>query len=187
MKTKRRSMKMLVAVIGWMLIAPGLALAQAPDRQYPFEGYVFLGRRTSTPGTSVGGVGGEVIFFKGIAAGGEVGTTVNNPDNRITIASADLAYHYQCCRASRKVEPFIAAGWSYLSGNINTHGYVFPFDPGQDRTGPNLGAGLIFWPAKHLGARFEVRQYRMFVSYGALENVIPGGHFVEFRIALTLR
>ena len=46
---------------------------------------------------------------------------------------------------------------------------------------------MIAWPAKHLGVRFEVREYRMFVSYGALENVIPGGKFVEFRIAVTLR
>ena len=45
----------------------------------------------------------------------------------------------------------------------------------------------VAWPTKHVGVRFEVREIRTFVSYGALENVAPGGKFVEFRIAFTLR
>lgn len=157
------------------------------NRRYCCEGYAFFGGRTSTPVTSVGGVGGEVFIYKGLAAGAEVGTTINNPDNKITIASAGGAYHFLCCRVNRRAEPFIAGGWSYLAGHINTHGIDYPWDPGQDRNGPNLGAGLVVWPVKRLGVRFEVRQYRMFVSYGALENVIPGGHFVEFRVAFALR
>ena len=30
--------------------------------KYCCEGYVFFGRRTSTPGTSVGGVGGDMVW-----------------------------------------------------------------------------------------------------------------------------
>jgi len=183
--------KAKIAMWAWILLVVCAALGQAQTTnksgKYCCEGYAFFGRRTSTPGTNVGGVGGDIFIYKGLAVGGDVGTTVGNPDNRITIWSVGSSYHFLCCRADRKVEPFIGAGFSYLAGDINTHGYIYPFDPGQDRAGPNFSQGLIAWPAKHLGVRFEIREYRMFVSYGALENVIPGGKFVEFRIAVTLR
>jgi hypothetical protein len=175
-----------IAASALLLVIPARGRAQTKNK-YCCEGYVFFGRRTTAPGTSVAGVGGDVIVYKGLAAGGDVGTTVGNPDNKITIGSAGLSYHFLCCRADRKVEPFIGAGFSYLAGNINTHGVDYPWDPGQDRAGPSFSQGLIAWPAKHVGVRFEVREYRMFVSYGALENVIPGGKFVEFRVAVMLR
>jgi hypothetical protein len=180
-----------IAMWAWTLLVACAALGQAqttgkPGKYYG-EGYAFFGRRNSTPGTNVGGVGGDIFIYKGLAAGGDVGTTVGNPDNRITVGSVGSSYHFLCCRAERKVEPFVGAGYSYLSGDINTHGIDYPFSSGQDRSGPNFNQGLIVWPTKHVGVRFEVREYRMFVSYGALENVIPGGKFVEFRIAATLR
>jgi hypothetical protein len=127
-----------------------------------------------------------IFIYKGLAVGGDVGTTLGNPDNKITIGSGDVSYHFASRNARYKVEPFIATGWSYLAGNIKT-AIEYPFGSGQDRTGPNLSAGLAFWPTKRVGARFEVRDYRFLVSYGALEDVIPGGHFLEFRIAFTLR
>jgi hypothetical protein len=180
--------KAQIAIWAWTLLVVCAAHGRAQTTgKYCCEGYAFFGRRTSTPGTNVGGVGGDVLIYKGLAAGGDVGTTVGNPDNRITVGSVGLSYHILCCRTDRKVEPFIGAGYSYLAGDINTHGYSYPWDPGQDRTGPNFSQGLIVWPAKRVGARFEVREYRMFVSYGALENVIPGGKFVEFRVAVMLR
>jgi hypothetical protein len=154
--------------------------------KYCCEGYAFFGRRTATAGPYVGGVGGDIFIYKGLAVGGDVGTTLGNPDNKITIGSGDVSYHFASRNARHKVEPFIATGWSYLAGNIKT-AIEYPFSSGQDRTGPNLSAGLAFWPTKRVGTRFEVRDYRFFVSYGALEDVIPGGHFVEFRIAFTVR
>jgi hypothetical protein len=162
------------------------ASAQTNNRQYWAEGYAYFGRRTTTPGTSVGGAGGEVFVYRGLAAGGDIGTTVGNPDDRLTISSADLSYHFLCCREGRKVEPFVGAGFSYLAGGVNTHGITYP-GSSQDRSGPNFSQGVIVWPTKHIGAQFELREYRFFVSYGPLENVIPGGHFVEFRIGLTFR
>ena len=183
--------KAKIALAAWTLLVVCAALGQAQTTgksdKYYGEGYAFFGRRNSTPGTNVGGVGGDILIYKGIAVGGDVGTTVGNPDNRITVWSAGSSYHFLCCRYEQKVEPFAGVGYSYLSGDINTHGYIYPFDPGQDRSGPYFNQGLIAWPTKHLGVRFEVREYRMFVSYGALENVIPGGKFVEFRIAAMLR
>ncbi|MGH9435908.1 MAG: hypothetical protein ACRD06_07900 [Terriglobia bacterium] len=161
--------------------------AQTRSHRYWGEGYAFYGRRSTTPGTSIGGVGGDVFIHWGLAAGGEVGTTIGNPDDRITIGSADVSYHFLCCRASRRVEPFVGGGFSYLTGDIKTpHGVVYPYSSNQ-RTGPNFSQGLIVWATKHVGVRFEVREYRMFVSYGALENVLPGGNPVEFHIGFTFR
>jgi hypothetical protein len=181
--------KLLTALLLIFSFSPGVgppAFGQTKN-QYPLEGYAFFGRRTSTPGTNAVGGGLDVFIYKGLAAGADVSATVGNPDNSITIGSVNGSYHFQCCRADRKIEPFAGAGYSFLSGNINTHGYIFPNDPGQDRRGPHFSQGLIVWPSKHFGARFEIREYRFFVSYGALENVIPGGHFAEFRIGAVFR
>lgn len=164
-----------------------LVSAQSPSDRYWGEGYAFFGRRNGTPWTNIAGAGADVFIYKGLAAGGEIGTTIGNPEDRITIGSIDGSYHFFCCRANRKIEPFVGGGYSDLWGDINTHGYVFPFSPGQDRYGPNFSQGLIVWPTKHFGVQFEIREYRMFVSYGALENVIPGGHPVEFHIGITFR
>lgn len=169
-----------------LALLPCLAQAQATDKYYG-EAYAFFGRRNARAGANVAGVGADLFPYKGIAVGGDVGTTVGDPDNRITIRSVGSSYHFLCCRYDRKVEPFVGAGYSWLSGDINTHGYIYPFDPGNDRSGPYFNQGLIAWPTKHLGVRFEIREYRMFVSYGALENIIPGGNVVEFRVAVTVR
>jgi len=180
-------MRKTIAIWACTLLAvfAGHAWAQSTSN-YCCEGYAFFGRRTSTPGTNVGGAGGDIFIYKGLAVGGDVGTTLGNPDNRITIGSGDVSYHFASRNARLKVEPFLAIGWSYLAGQIKT-AIEYPFNPGNDRTGPNFSAGLAFWPTKRVGALLEVRDYRFFVSYGALENVIPGGDFVEFRIAFTVR
>jgi hypothetical protein len=183
--------KAKIAMWAWILLVVCVALGQAQTTdksgKYYGEAYAFFGRRSSMPGTNVGGVGGEIFVYKGIGLGGDVVTTVGNPDDKITIGSVGSSYHFLCCRLSRKVEPFVGAGYSYLSGDINTHGIDYPFSSGQDRSGPYFNQGLIAWPLKYLGVRLEVREYRMFVSYGALENVIPGGSFVEVCIGATLR
>ena len=75
------------------------------------EAYAFFGQRNSTPGTNVSGGGGDILIYKGIAVGGDAGWTVGNPDNKITIlvSPGSEYYHFLCCRAERKVEPFSAA------------------------------------------------------------------------------
>jgi hypothetical protein len=155
------------------------------DKDY-VEVYALFGRRSSRPGTTVAGGGGDIFVYKGLAVGGDVVTTVGNPDNKMTISSIGSSYHFFCCHATQRVEPFAGVGFSSLHGDINTHGYTYPVDPGQDRSGPNYNQGLVLWPTKHVGVRFEVKEYRMFVSYGALENVIPG-KFVEFHFGVALR
>jgi hypothetical protein len=134
-------MRKMIAIWAWTLLVVFTARGQAQTTsKYCCEGYAFFSRRTSTPGTNVGGVGGDIFIYKGLAVGGDVGTTLGNPDNKITIGSADVSYHFACRNARLKVEPFIATGWSYLAGHIKT-AIEYPFNPGQDRTGPNLSVG----------------------------------------------
>jgi hypothetical protein len=95
-----------------LVFCAALGQAQTPGKseKYYGEGYAFFGRRDSTPGTNVGGAGGDILIYKWIAVGGDVGTTVGNADNRITIRSAGSSYHFRCCRYERKVEPIAGAG-----------------------------------------------------------------------------
>lgn len=202
-------MKKVMAIVAWSILIPTLALAQdgyhsprgladvpvsaathertEASGKYYGDAYTFFGRRNAKAGANVGGAGADLFIYKGIAVGGDVGTTVGDPDNRITIGSVGSSYHFLCCRNDRKVEPIVGAGYSWLRGNINTHGYIFPFDPGQNRAGPYFNQGLAIWPTSHFGVRLEIREYGMSVSYGALEDVIPGGKVVEFRVGVTVR
>ena len=95
-------MTKLMAVWAWILLVVFAGWAQETGKYYG-EAYAFFGRRSSTPGTNVGGVGGEILVYKGIAVGGDVGTTVGTPDDKITIGSVGSSYHFLCCRASRTV------------------------------------------------------------------------------------
>lgn len=183
----QKPLSVILLLVSVLFGCAQLASAQTSSHRYWGEAYGFFGRRNGTPGTSIGGGGGDVFIYKGLAAGGEVGTTVGNPDDKITIGSIDGSYHFLCCRASRRVEPFAGAGYSWLTGGIKTpNGVIYP-GSSNERHGPNFSQGLIVWATNHVGLRFEVREYRIFVSYGALENVIPGGNPVEFTIGLALR
>src|SRR5438874_2072186 len=105
--------KAKIAMWAWILLLVCTALGHAQTTgksgNYYGEGFGFFGRRNSTPGTNVGGVGGDILIYKGIAVGGDVGTTVGNPDNKITIWSAGSSYRFLCCHYERKVEPFAGA------------------------------------------------------------------------------
>jgi len=107
--------KAKIAIWAWTLLGVCAALGQAQTtgqsgKYYCCEGYAFFRRRTSTPGTNVGGVGGDIFIYKGLAVGGDAGTTVGNPDNRITIWSVGSSYHFLCCHADRKLNPLSAPG-----------------------------------------------------------------------------
>ena len=179
----RKSTALFILLFVIVFAAP--TYAQKTDKFYA-EGYGFWGRRNSTPGTSVAGGGGEVFVFKGIGAGGDVGTTVGNPDNKITIASLGGSYHFFCCQAKRKFEPFGGAGWGFLWSDINMHGLEYPGST-NNRTGLYLNQGLIIWPNKHVGMRIEVRELKTVVTYGPLAEAFYGETHVEFRLGVTFR
>jgi len=157
------------------------------NTRYCCEGYAFIAGRTTTPGTASGGVGGEIFIYHGLAVGGDVGTTLDNPDAKLTMGMGYMSYHFMCCRANRRVEPFVSWGIGYLVGDINTHGRIYYNIAGPDRLFNSPSGGVTLWPAKRLGVRFEVRRYAYAVSNGALLDVAGPSGFTEFRVAFALR
>ena len=106
--------KAKIAIWAWTLLGVCAALGQAQTTgqsgKYCCEGYAFFGRRTSTPGTNVGGVGGDIFIYKGLAVGGDAGTTVGNPDNRITIWSVVRPITSSAVVPTGKLNPLSAPG-----------------------------------------------------------------------------
>ena len=117
----------------------------------------------------------------------DVGTTVGNPDDKITMVTAEGSYHLFCCRPSRKFEPFVGLGLGYVSGHINTHGIPYYGAGPDNRGGLSLGGGLAVWPIRHVGARLEVKHISTYCNYGPICNVLPGDGVAEFRTAITFR
>jgi len=175
-----------VGILSLVFAAPGWAQA---DKKYCCEGYAFIAGRSTTPATASAGAGGEIFVYHGLAAGGDVGTTLGNPDGKLTMSMGYVAYHFLCCRAKNKVEPFASLGVGYLVGDINTHGINYQdfFIAGPDRVFTSPSGGVTFWPKKRVGVRFEVRHYAYTVSNGALLNVAGPNGFTEFRVAFALR
>src|SRR5438876_10659874 len=60
--------KAKIAIWAWTLLGVCAALGQAQTTgqsgKYCCEGYAFFGRRTSTPSTNVGGVGGDIFIYR---------------------------------------------------------------------------------------------------------------------------
>jgi hypothetical protein len=159
-------MKKLVAAVGLLLVIATGGRAQA-EHHYRGEGYLYFAPATS--GTSVVGAGGEGFIYKGFALGLDTGSTLNK-DAGVWITSADAYYHFHCCRARSRVEPFIAGGYTVLA-IAGTNSAL------------NFGGGVAIWAAKRVGVRFEVRDHT------PNNGELPGrqNNFVEFRIGFTFR
>jgi hypothetical protein len=176
----------VVAAGALLIVFSSGGLAQT-NTHHCCEGYVFYGRRTTTPGTNALGGGGTLLVFKGLGLSGDVGKTLGNPDDQITMVTGDLSYHLSCCRPSQKFEPFAGLGLGLLFGQINTHGIAYPGAGGDDRGGLSLGGGLVIWPTRRVGARFEFKHISTYCNYGPICNDLPGNGVVESRIAITFR
>jgi hypothetical protein len=159
-------MKRLVAAAGLLLIIATGGRAQT-DHRYRGEGYLYFAPATSA--AKVVGAGGEGFIYKGFALGLDAGSTLYTGSN-VWIASADAYYHFHCCRARSRVEPFIAGGYTVLA-IAGTNSAV------------NFGAGVAIWAAKRVGVRFDVRDHT------PNNGEFPGrqNNFVEFRIGFTFR
>ena len=176
----------VVAAWALLVVFASGGLAQT-STHYCCEGYVFYGRRTTISGTNALGGGGTLFVFKGLGLSADVGTTVGNPDDKITMVTAEGSYHLFCCRPSRKFEPFVGLGLGYVSGHINTHGIPYYGAGPDNRGGLSLGGGLTVWPTRHVGARLEVKHISTYCNYGPICNVLPGDGVAEFRTAITFR
>ena len=142
------------------------------DREHRGQGYAFFapggvfGEGGHTGTGHIGG-GGEVLFYRGIGAGAEIGYLLPCGDfsSGIGILSADGSYHFM---RGRKVSPFLTAGYSL--GFRNGHGNLV-----------NFGGGIHWWMKERLGLRLEFRDH--VYGIGASMPV----HFLGGRIGIAFR
>ena len=139
--------------------------AQVP---YPKgSGHVFI-----APGATSGdgvtatlhfGGGGDVLVYKGLAAGAELGylAPVQSLGDGFGIFSANLSYYF--AGRQRRLVPFVTGGYSlaFRSGTAS---------------GGNFGGGVEYWLRDHVGLRFEFRDH-VFSS--------DSPHFYGFRFGVA--
>jgi hypothetical protein len=127
-----------------------MAAPAGSEKEHHGQGYVFFAPgATFAGGQHIGtmhfGGGGEVLPYKGIGIGGEIGyfTPWEDFSAGFGILSANGSYHFL---RNRKVSPFVTAGYSlgFRDGSINL---------------VNFGGGINWWFANRLGLRLEARDH----------------------------
>jgi hypothetical protein len=172
-------MKKLIATAVLLLWVPMLALAQNADHQYRGQGYIFLGMGSGTDNPSfehVGG-GGEVLLFRGIGLGGELGA-MGRPAEGEGVFSVGPSYHFLHASHKSKIDPFVQGGYT------RTFAGDTPISGGSGILF-NFGGGMNYWFLKRVGLRLEFRDYIHHRSF------FPAGGETEqywgVRIGLTVR
>jgi hypothetical protein len=99
--------------------------------------------------------GGEFVAAQTVGFGAELGGVTKN--HSFAFVSMGASFHLFRNAASGKVDPFIAAGYTFASDLFNT------------AKGVNFGAGFNYWLAHHVGLRAEFR-----------DIVFPGGTTANF-------
>ncbi|HTS67895.1 MAG TPA: hypothetical protein VMO17_02840 [Terriglobia bacterium] len=125
-------------------------------------------------GTNIG-FGGEAFVYKGLGVGAEAGyaapTWRFDAGETVGVGSVDASYHFFDQAHRRRLEPFIAGGYSLYFG-----------DRTDFQNGYNFGGGLNLWIAKHAALRLEVRdQGNIHYFHSQFTN------FVAFRVGMTFR
>jgi hypothetical protein len=158
-----RFSSLCIAVFCFLLAAP----AHAQEERG--QGYVFAGLGAVDTETSVlhVGVGGEANIYKGLGFGAEIGgaAALRSIGGGVGLLSLNGQYTF-LRRTSGRVRPFITGGYTMIfeDGSVNAF---------------NLGGGMHYWFARHLGLRLEFR-----------DHVFPGGsrsHLWQGRVGLEFR
>jgi len=146
----------------------GSNASQNTESEHNGQGYAFFGPGALTgDGYTTGmahiGGGGEILVYKGVGVGAEVGyfTPWRDFRNGIGIVSVDGSYHFN---RTRKLSPFVTAGYSW--GIRNGHVDLF-----------NFGGGIHYWFHDRVGLRLEFRDHLYKDS----------DHFLSGRIGLSFR
>ncbi len=168
-------MKKLIATVALLFMAPALASAQDVDHQYRRQGYVFIGEGVYSEdharyGISHVGGGGEVLLFKGLGVGSELGA-MGWAGEGVGVFSIDPSYHFLHARGKSKLVPFVDGGYTRTFGN---NGFTY-----SDNLF-NFGGGIHYWPFKRVGLRLDFRDY---VDHGYMVTT----HYPALRIGLALR
>lgn len=132
-----------------LALIPVLSLAADSEEPYRGQGRVFYGpgRAPGGGGLQQIGVGGDGFLYKGLGVGAEVGYQF--PTEGFTygigLLSVNGSYHLNRSRRAR-LSPFV------------TGGYTLAFRGGHANLA-NIGGGVTWWMAEHLGIRLEIRDY----------------------------
>ena len=177
-----------LCAVALLLVLPALVLGQDTDHRPRGLGYAFIGGGTHSMGLTTG-LGGEYVDKSGLGLGAEVavaGLTTTNKEggsNMMGVGSADVSYHFLPKNIRSHASPFVAGGYTLFFGHNASL-------VGKDVTtnGFNVGGGVDFFGAKHLGVRFDVRYHGhggriLKFTYLNLDEF----SFVAFRIGLTFR
>ncbi len=145
------------------------ASAQTGD-QSKRQGYLFFAPGAGSVGNSFFsdngranihiGAGEEVFIYKGLGVGAEIGPVIPwaapgfSGGYRLSccfgrlvgLGSANLSYHFLPNTTDRKLEPFVAAGYSLFFRQGTWSGY-------------NAGVGTNVWLKENIGMRFELRDH----------------------------
>ena len=159
--------KILVTLL---LLVAGSGLASAQDTPAARgQGWLLSGigsaiRQGASPFVQLN-AGGEVRLPYGLGLGSEVGylTAARDLGNGVGQFTAGGFYHFP---TSRKVIPFVSAGYAALTNDGTVNGMYF-------------GGGADYWFHDRLGLRFEIRDH-VITSHSPL-------HLVGFRIGLSFR
>lgn len=172
-------MKKLIATAALLLAGPMLASAQNADPKYRGQGYIFLGvgSGTDNPRFEHVGGGGEVLLFRGIGVGGELGA-MGTPGEGEGVLSVGPSYHFLHAFHKSKIDPFVQGGYTgTFAGDV-------PIEGGRGILF-NFGGGMNYWFFKRLGLRLEFRDYVHHTSF------YPSGGATDqywgVRIGLTVR
>jgi hypothetical protein len=119
-------------------------------------------------------VGGEGLIYKGLGVGAELGCMFpwSSFDDGLAVGSVNMSYHFPPRTKSRKLEPFVAGGYTLFV----RHGIS---------GGSNFGGGVNYWFAERAALRFEVRDTNTLGGSRALFGDVD--HVISFRIGVTWR
>jgi hypothetical protein len=147
--------------------------AQTPNQRH-FQGYVFVGGGSITPGdvytfwrgpTVTAGAGAEYVKANGLGISGEVEgilrKTYYGERHASALPSINLSYHFRNGEAARKLVPFMTGGFT-----------AFP--------GVNVGGGVQYWLSPRFALRTEIRNHSLLGGDAILQAY-------EFRIGLAFR
>jgi hypothetical protein len=113
-------------------------------------------------------LGGEWVPGKRFGVGGEVGVLAGHTS--LIFASVDGYFHFPTAAASRKLDPFVLAGFGGGSQGLRAGDGVLL----------NFGGGINYWFRPRLGLRMEVRD-----MVAPNPSRLSSDQFFGFRVGLA--
>lgn len=167
--------KQILGIFGLLLLAAaGTCSAQVRGDDYRGHGYAYVApggftASGNTAGAIALGAGGEVMLYKGLAAGVDVGWQGPTQSFRsgVGLASFNGAYHFVSSDRERKFVPFITAGYTRSFGNNASANLA------------NYGAGFQYWFKPRWAFRVEGRDH--------INTSGPAAHAWQVRFAVVFR